>query len=236
MVISREKTFETCAGTMLVLVSLYTALRVAKELKSHAQLFSSTVHSPETISYILLVSFLVGQIGSALALLWPRLQTIRNGKLVALGVLCGAFTLQLVVSFASATGRTRTVALVAASFLQVVREGSSRSSSHMGMGVEACVCDCVYGKIREAATRYKASAVATLLMFCSGLSYLYFGQSVVFARHQLQREIGIEQMVDQLGSFTLLFTIGSFQQNRSVVFAPLDVYDEESIGRVARAK
>jgi hypothetical protein len=73
-------------------------------------------------------------------------------------------------------------------------------------------------------------------MFCSGSSYLYFGQSVVFARHQLQREIGIEQMVDQLGSFTLLFTIGSFQQNRSVVFAPMDAYEDEPIGRVARAK
>ena len=235
MTISREKVFETCAGAMLVTVSIYTALRVAKELKSHAMLFSAATSSPEIVSYILLISFLVGQLVSAISLIWPRLQTIRSGKRLALSVLCAAHSLHLVVSFASATGRGRTMALVAASFLQAIRHGSSRLSSHMGMDVEASVCDRVYGKVRDSATRYKGAAVAIVLMICSGASYIYFGQPILFARHQLQREIGIEQAVDVLGSFTLLFTIGSFQQNSSV-FAPLDTNEEEPIGRVARAK
>lgn len=236
MALSREKAFQTSAWSMLILVSVYTSARVLRDSKSYTQLFSSTTMLPQGLSFMVLVVCSLTQIGGALALLWPRLDTIRNGKFVALSVLCGAFALQIIVAFASATGRTRTVALVVASFLHVVREGSSRSSSQVGVDVEESLCDRVYGRIREAATRYKAAAVVVVLMISYFGFYMYYSQSIIFARHRLQREIGVEQMVDLFGLFTLLLTVGSFQQNRRVLFTPLDLEDDEAVGRVARAK
>ena len=66
MVISREKTFETCAGTMLVLVSLYTALRVAKEYNLHSH--TTTLVFP----------LLRRSLGSGRVLLVDRLISIRR--------------------------------------------------------------------------------------------------------------------------------------------------------------
>lgn len=236
MALSREKRFETCSWVLLILVSLYTALRVIRDLNSHVDLFASTTMAPTGVSCVLLIVCSGFQICSALALIWPRLSTIRNGKLVALAILCAAFTLQLVVSFASKTGRTRAVVLVAASFLQFVREGSSRSGSHMGVDVEQRICDRVYGRVREAATRYKSAAVCTFLMVCYFGVYLYYGEKIVFARHKIQREIGVEQFLDMFGVFTFLFSVGSFQQNQRIMFTPLDLDDDEPVGRVTKAK
>lgn len=237
MLLSRERAFETLSEMLLVIVSVYTSIRVLRDLSSYTELFFRTTMLPSNASMLLLGSAAVLQSFSALALVWPRLDTIRNGKLVALGILCQSFILQLIVSFASKTGRSRTVALVLASFLQVIREGSSRSKSHVGVDFEASLYDRVYGKMRDSATRYKSAAISVLLIMVYTGMYLQFGNSVIFARHRLQREIGIEEFVDLLGAFTWLLTVGSFQQNKRVIFSELGIDDDEpDLGRVARAK
>ena len=237
MPLSREKAFETISENLLILVSVYTSVRVLRDLENYTTLFASTTMLPSSASTLLLLTAAVLQTCSALALVWPRLETIRNGKLIVLGIMCQTFILQLVVCFASKTGRSRTVALVLASFLQVIREGSSRSKSHIGMDFEASLYDRFYGKMRDSATRYKGAAISVLLMMIYTGLYLQYANSVVFTRHRLQKEIGVEQFVDLLGAFTWLFTVGSYQQNKRVVFSELDIDDDEAnMGRVARAK
>lgn len=238
MPLSREKLFETCAGVLLVLVSLYTAVRVTREIHGYSALVSSTTRVPESVAYGTLASCSAAQFGSSLALLWPRLATIRSGKTTTLAILCVAFVMQAVVAFASSTGRARTVCLFAASLLQLIREGSSRSTSQVGIDVEASLCDRFYGHMRDSATRYKSAAVVTLLMVIYGFYYLLHSQSIVFARSRLQKEIGVEQAVDLLGLYTFLFTIGSYQQAQRVLFTPLDLDDDDDapVGRVARIK
>mgnify|MGYP006088482535 CR=1 FL=1 len=236
MPLSRERVFETTSLCLLILVSVYTAARMLRDLKSYSELFSVTTWIPIGASRFFLVGCALTQLVASLALVWPRLATIRNGKLSALCVLLVAFSLQNIICFASSTGRSRSVALVVSSVLNFVREGSSRSSTQVGVDMEANICDRLYGAMRESASRYKSAAVAAVLLTLYTVFYFYVGQSIIFARHSLQRELAVEQLLDVFGVYTLLFTVGSYQQNRRVLFTTVDLEDDENLGRVARTK
>ena len=243
--LTREKIFRVCSWNVLILISIYTSLRTLRDASSYSQLFSSTTLVPLSVSHALILCLSGLQLVSSGLLLWPRLELLKHGHVVALATLSVAFLSQLPMAIPSKTGRVRTVALVLASLLHLVRRASSRHASTMGADVDITRCDRINEHLTEAALRYKFWPLMTAMLLLQVGFYLYSAESLLFARHRLQRELAIEHTIDLFGNAVLFLTLGSFQTSKKSLSQNIYLDDDgmhdgyngyNEASRVAKAK